>query len=76
MPTLKEVQSKAASLSELGAKKLNRQQQEAVGSVLMGAGVGAYPLALLGPPGTGKTVTLVECALQVSHSSAQQHHAT
>lgn len=60
------MKKRATSLRELGAKKLNRQQQEAVGAVLVGAGGGQYPLALLGPPGTGKTVTLVECALQVS----------
>lgn len=65
LPHLEKLHRRAASLSQLGAKKLNRQQQEAVASVLEGAGGGAYPLALLGPPGTGKTVTLVECALQV-----------
>lgn len=46
---------------------LNLEQRHAVASVLCGAG-GGTPFALFGPPGTGKTVTLVECALQVSRA--------
>lgn len=64
--TTDKLQKIADSTEELGAQKLNRQQREAVASVLVGAGGGRYPLTLFGPPGTGKTVTLVECALQVS----------
>ena len=54
----------AASITERGSRQLNTEQRVAVASVLLGAG-GAVPYALFGPPGTGKTVTLVECALQV-----------
>ena len=55
----------AASIEERGDRQLNTEQRNAVASVLLGAG-GPVPYALFGPPGTGKTVTLVECALQVS----------
>ena len=65
LPSLRKMQRKAGFLDELGAQKLNSQQREAVASVLVGAGGGRHPLTLFGPPGTGKTVTLVECALQV-----------
>ena len=68
-PTVGKLQSKADSLEELGSQKLNSQQRQAVASVLVGAGGGTRPLALFGPPGTGKTVTLVECALQVTIST-------
>lgn len=62
--TLTAVDECAASISERGARQLNTEQRIAVASVLLGAG-GSLPYALFGPPGTGKTVTLVECALQV-----------
>lgn len=65
-PAVGKLMEKAGSLKELGSQKLNSQQRQAVASVLVGAGGGALPLALFGPPGTGKTVTLVECALQVT----------
>ncbi|KAL3141854.1 hypothetical protein ABBQ32_004519 [Trebouxia sp. C0010 RCD-2024] len=65
VPTVGKLQRKAGFLEELGSQKLNSQQRQAVASVLVGAGGGTLPLALFGPPGTGKTVTLVECALQV-----------
>ena len=68
LPSLRELHRKAGSLEELGAQKLNSQQREAVAAVLVGAGGGRHPLTLFGPPGTGKTVTLVECALQVGLS--------
>ena len=66
LPSLRKMQRKAGFLEEVGAQKLNSQQREAVASVLVGAGGGCHPLTLFGPPGTGKTVTLVECALQVN----------
>ncbi|GAQ82685.1 Silencing defective protein SDE3 [Klebsormidium nitens] len=44
--------------------KLNRQQRQAVGSLLEGAG-GRGPYIIFGPPGTGKTVTMVEMCLQL-----------
>ncbi|DBA76409.1 TPA: hypothetical protein ACH3X1_010114 [Trebouxia sp. C0004] len=68
LPSLHKMHRKAGFLDELGAQKLNSQQREAVASVLVGAGGGRHPLTLFGPPGTGKTVTLVECALQVYSS--------
>ncbi|BDA50870.1 probable helicase MOV-10 at C-terminar half [Coccomyxa sp. Obi] len=63
-PGLDEVYDCADGISEEGMRVLNLEQRQAVASVLTGAG-GGTPFALFGPPGTGKTVTLVECALQV-----------
>ncbi|PRW57862.1 helicase MOV-10 [Chlorella sorokiniana] len=54
----------AANLQERGKQRLNAEQRTAVAAVVSGAGR-AFPYALFGPPGTGKTVTLVECALQL-----------
>lgn len=65
-PTLEEVFSCAEGICEEGTRVLNFEQRQAVASVLCGAG-GRTPFALFGPPGTGKTVTLVECALQVGY---------
>jgi len=62
-PSLAEVRETADALRERGARALNAEQRVAVAAVLRGAGGGA-PFALFGPPGTGKTVTLAECALQ------------
>lgn len=73
LPSLRKMHRKAGFLDELGAQKLNSQQREAVASVLVGAGGGRHPLTLFGPPGTGKTVTVVECALQV-YSSVKGAH--
>ena len=64
--SLEEVSECAAAVTERGPRTLNAEQRMAVASVLAGAG-GDTPFALFGPPGTGKTVTLVECALQVLH---------
>ena len=58
------MQQRADAISERGARTLNAEQRLAVAAHLCGAG-GRVPFALFGPPGTGKTVTLVECALQV-----------
>lgn len=71
-PGVGELHRKAGFLEELGSQKLNSQQRQAVASVLVGAGGGGLPLALFGPPGTGKTVTLVECALQVTYTGHTQ----
>lgn len=73
VPTVGKLQRKAGFLEELGSQKLNSQQRQAVASVLVGAGGGTLPLALFGPPGTGKTVTLVECALQVTDTDPIKH---
>ena len=62
-PSLADVQAAADALRARGARALNAEQRLAVAALLRGAGGGA-PFALFGPPGTGKTVTLVECALQ------------
>ena len=63
-PTMEEVDTCAEGICEEGTRVLNFEQRLAVASVLCGSG-GGTPFALFGPPGTGKTVTLVECALQV-----------
>ena len=68
LATLAAVEDCAASIQERGDRQLNTEQRMAVASVLLHAG-GAVPYALFGPPGTGKTVTLVESALQVFHLS-------
>ena len=65
-PTKADVQAVANGFQEVGRCRLNAEQRLAVASVMSRAGVD-MPFALFGPPGTGKTVTLVECALQVSH---------
>jgi hypothetical protein len=64
LPSLAGVDVCAASIREIGPRQLNMEQRSAVASILLQAG-GRAPYALFGPPGTGKTVTLVECALQV-----------
>lgn len=69
LPSLAEVQQRADGIRERGARTLNVEQRLAVAAHLVGAG-GRVPFALFGPPGTGKTVTLVECALQVRHPCA------
>lgn len=44
--------------------KLNEQQRQAVGT-LLAESCGRGPYIIFGPPGTGKTVTMVEMCLQV-----------
>ncbi|KAI7838701.1 hypothetical protein COHA_007499 [Chlorella ohadii] len=63
-PEADDVAAAAAGMQERGRQRLNGEQRTAVAAVVCGAGR-AYPYALFGPPGTGKTVTLVECALQL-----------
>lgn len=63
-PSRMDVQAVANGFQEVGQCKLNAEQRLAVASVMSRAGAD-MPFALFGPPGTGKTVTLVECALQV-----------
>lgn len=63
-PTAAAVKAVEGTMAHVGAQRLNEEQRWAVAAVLAGAGA-ATPFALFGPPGTGKTVTLVECALQV-----------
>jgi len=47
---------------------LNSEQQQAVQKILSGSSRPA-PYLVFGPPGTGKTVTLVEAIKQVSSTS-------
>ncbi|KAK9834613.1 hypothetical protein WJX74_005750 [Apatococcus lobatus] len=70
-PSKADVQAVANGFQEVGQCRLNAEQRLAVASVMSRAG-GDMPFALFGPPGTGKTVTLVECALQLLKT---EHHA-
>ena len=58
-----------APMETLYHPSLNEEQQRLVCRVLAGHATGA-PHVLFGPPGTGKTMTLVECALHLFHGSS------
>ncbi|GLI68259.1 hypothetical protein VaNZ11_012614 [Volvox africanus] len=62
--TDEELAAVAATLRLVGGTALNPEQRLACAAMLCGAGRD-LPFVLFGPPGTGKTVTLVECALQI-----------
>lgn len=63
-PGAEAVAAAAAGLHERGPRRLNAEQRQAVAALVCGAGRGG-PFALWGPPGTGKTVTVAEAALQL-----------
>jgi putative helicase MOV10L1 len=59
-----EIESKVELLCGRSGLPLNTEQRHAVSAVLAGGGR-QTPYALHGPPGTGKTVTMVSAALQL-----------
>ena len=63
-PPRADLEARAAALQLRGATPLNAEQRRAVAALLLGGGR-RLPYALFGPPGTGKSVTLVEAILQV-----------
>lgn len=65
-PTGLTLQRTATSLVEVASQKLNAEQRCAVANFMEADAT--CPYTLFGPPGTGKTVTLTECCLQVSPS--------
>jgi hypothetical protein len=62
--TVEDVAEVAGRLKLLGPCPLNPEQCMAVAAMLCGGGRAA-PYALFGPPGTGKSVTVVEAILQI-----------
>lgn len=61
---VEEIESKVELLCGRNGAPLNTEQRHAVSALVAGAGR-ASPYALHGPPGTGKTVTMVSAALQL-----------
>jgi putative helicase MOV10L1 len=61
---VEEIESKVELLCGRSGAPLNTEQRHAVSALVAGAGR-ASPYALHGPPGTGKTVTMVSAALQL-----------
>ncbi|GIL79433.1 hypothetical protein Vretimale_18310 [Volvox reticuliferus] len=70
--TDEELAAVAAKLRLVGGTALNPEQRMACAAMLCGAGRD-LPFVLFGPPGTGKTVTLVECALQILKAEDPSH---
>ena len=64
--------NKAILSLDLRDEQLNYEQQKAVNTVLNEA-YGPVPFLISGPPGTGKTKTLVELALQKIHENQNEH---
>lgn len=64
------VQKTRDAIAEVGSQRLNAEQRMAVAGFLEADSSSAF--TLFGPPGTGKTVTLTECCLQVRKA----HHSS
>eukprot|EP00892_Ulva_mutabilis_P007975 jgi/Ulvmu1/554/UM001_0562.1 len=60
-----------SSMQVLGPVELNAEQRRAV-SAMCTVATGSKPLVLFGPPGTGKTVTLVEMVLHLMRSDGNR----
>ena len=65
---IREVISVTLNFRSFFDRDLNSEQQQAVQKILSGSSRPA-PYLVFGPPGTGKTVTLVEAMKQVSSTS-------
>lgn len=65
--------SKGVSTLDFYDRSLNYEQQKAIDSIVCND-YGNIPYLISGPPGTGKTKTVVECALQLLSIDAQTQH--
>lgn len=63
-----ELQTPGAREKEFFNPQLNENQQLAVRRILSGD-CRPLPYVLFGPPGTGKTVTIIEAVLQVTEAA-------
>eukprot|EP00877_Chromochloris_zofingiensis_P007320 jgi/Chrzof1/2841/Cz12g00230.t1 len=59
-----QIEAKIANMVVLGNTPVNTEQKAAIATLLTGGGR-SLPYMLFGPPGTGKTITLVEAVLQI-----------